>query len=90
MISSEQWRAGFAVLNRSQSDLARDSGVYLQSIQEFEANQRNPNPTILQALLAARELDGIALLSNGASLAWGRLRGITIDPRKIRKENELD
>lgn len=90
MISSEQWRAGFAVLNRSQSDLARESGVSLQSIQEFEANQRNPNPTILQALLAARELDGIALSSNGASLAWGMLRGITIDPRKIRKENELD
>ncbi len=90
MITSEQCRAGRAVLNWSQSDLAKESGVSLRSIQEFEANQRNPNPTTLQALLAALELNGIALSSNGASLAWGKLRGITIDPRKIGKEKELE
>jgi transcriptional regulator with XRE-family HTH domain len=90
MITSEQCRAGRAVLNWSQSDLAKESGVSLRSIQEFEANQRNPNPTTLQGLLAALERNGIELSQNGASLEWGKLRGITIDPRKIGKGNELE
>jgi transcriptional regulator with XRE-family HTH domain len=90
MITSEQCRAGRAVLNWSQSDLAKESGVSLRSIQEFEANHRNPNLTTLQGLLAALERNGIVLPQNGASLEWGRLRGITIDPRKIGKVNELE
>ena len=90
MLTPEQCKAARAVVSWSQTDLSKESGVSLRAIQEFEAKQRNPNRATLQGLTAALERFGIEFSPNGASLYWGGLRGITIDPRKIGQENELE
>jgi transcriptional regulator with XRE-family HTH domain len=90
MISAKQCRAGRAVLGWSQSDLSQESGVSLRTVQEFEADKREPNRTTLQGLLAALERHGIVLSADGAALSWSELRGITIDPRKIGQGKELE
>lgn len=90
MLSPKQCRAGRAVLSWSQSDLSKESGVSLRSVQEFEAERRNPNRSTLQALLAALERNGIEFQREGASLSWNGLRGITIDPRKVGLGDELE
>ncbi len=89
MLTPEQCKAARAVVNWSQTDLSKESGVSLRAIQEFEAKQRKPNPTTLQGLRSALERYGIEFSQDGASLCWGYLRGITIDPRKIGQENDL-
>jgi transcriptional regulator with XRE-family HTH domain len=89
MISSEQCKAGRAVLNWTQSDLSNESGVSLRTLQEFEGDKRTPNKTTLQGLLAALERNGIALGKDSASLSW-KFRGITIDPRNQGKAQELE
>lgn len=90
MISSEQCKAGRAVLGWTQADLANESGVSLRAIQEFEKKERKPNRTTLQGLLAALERSGIELTRDGAGLHWGGLRGINLDPRDIGKGAELE
>lgn len=90
MISLEQCKAARGVLNWTQADLSENSGVSLRTVQEFEAGKRSPNKTTLQGLLAAFEGNGIVLGKDSASLSWGVLRGITIDPRKIGRGNELE
>ena len=89
MITPEQCKAGRAVLNWTQGDLAQAAGVSIRTIQEFEAASRTPNRTTLQGLLSALERNGIILGSDSASLSWGGLRGITIDPRKQGKGLDL-
>lgn len=90
MVTSEQCRAARAVLGWSQGDLSNKSGVSLRAVQDFEGDKRIPNRATQQALLAALERNGIVFHVDGAALSWGQLRGITIDPRNIGMESELE
>lgn len=90
MISAEQCKAGRAVLEWSQGDLASESGVSMRTVQDFEAGHRKPNSATLQALLAALERNGLTLNKDGAAIAWGGFRGITIDPRKVGMGDEIE
>lgn len=62
MISAQQVRAGRALLNWSQKDLARESGISLNAINNFEREIVTPRRDTLEALRRTLEQAGLELI----------------------------
>jgi predicted nucleotidyltransferase/DNA-binding XRE family transcriptional regulator len=61
-------RAGRALLNLSQQDLAGRAGVARLTVADFERGSRKPMPTTLAAIRASLEAVGVRFLPGGAIL----------------------
>ncbi|HYE52698.1 MAG TPA: helix-turn-helix transcriptional regulator [Azospirillaceae bacterium] len=62
MITAAQCRAARALLNITQEDLSKASGVSLPTIKDFERGARNPQARTLRDLRNALEGLGVRLL----------------------------
>ena len=71
MISSEQIRAGRALLDWSQKQLSAKSGISLNALNNIERGVANPRTETLKAVQTALELEGVEFL-DGKGV---RLRG---------------
>ena len=59
MITPAQSRAGRALLNWSQPELATSSGVSVSTIRDFETGKRSPIANNIAAIRAALEAAGV-------------------------------
>lgn len=65
VISSEQCRAGRALLAWTQDELATRSAVAKKTIADFEVGKRSPYPRTLADLRRALEAAGVTFLASG-------------------------
>jgi transcriptional regulator with XRE-family HTH domain len=63
-----QCRAARALLNWSQADLVKHSGVSAKSIADYERGATNPYGRTLTALIATLEAAGIEFINRGVRL----------------------
>ncbi len=81
MITSLQMKAARMLLGWDQSDLARESGLSLPTIQRMEASDGNVRGNVdsLVKVVEALERGGVELIAEGAASAGGgrgvRLKG---------------
>ena len=73
-LTSEQCRAARALLNWSQSNLAKASGHGQATVADFERGKRQPHPRNQQAIRAALEKAGIAFIEENGGGAGPRFR----------------
>lgn len=70
----EQARAGRALVNWSQADLAKAAGISRATLAEFEANKRVPIPNNLDAIQRALETAGVIFIEGDDEGPGVRLR----------------
>lgn len=70
-ISSEQCRAGRALLAWTQDELAARSSVAKKTIADFEVGKRSPYPRTLADLRRALEAGGVTFLGGGEASPGG-------------------
>jgi len=81
LITSEQCRAGRAILGWSQDQLASASKVAKATIANFEAGKRTPYDRTLQDMRAAMESSGVIfqadgeMVEGGPGVRLGKLKG---------------
>lgn len=71
MISPAQSRAGRALIDWSQGDLAKAAGVSLSTIADFERGRREPIANNLAAIRAALEQGGVTFQGDGEQADGG-------------------
>lgn len=64
-ITPKQCRAARSLLNLTQPELAKKSGVHIQTISHFEKNNGSPSQTTIEKLTNALELSGVEFIKNG-------------------------
>jgi transcriptional regulator with XRE-family HTH domain len=74
MISPAQSRAGRALLNWAQWQLAEASRVSVSTIRDFETGKRSPIDNNLAAIRAAIEAAGVEFITENGGGAGVRLR----------------
>jgi transcriptional regulator with XRE-family HTH domain len=80
MTTPAQSRAGRALLNWSQSQLAEACGVSISTIRDFETAKRTPIGNNLAAIRAALESAGVEFIAENGGGPGVRLRKAT--PRR--------
>ncbi|SFU23042.1 helix-turn-helix transcriptional regulator [Mesorhizobium sp. YR577] len=70
MITTEQCRAGRALIEWSQEQLATAASVSLSTVRDFEKGRHTPIANNFTAIRAALEAAGVTFLDNG-SVATG-------------------
>lgn len=73
-MSPEQARAGRALINWSQSTLAKTAGVSRATLAEFEGGRRMPIPNNIDAIRRALETAGVIFLDDNGEGPGVRLR----------------
>ena len=73
-ISSDQCRAGRALVKMNQTQLAEASNVSLRSIVHFEKGERTPVPNNMAALRSALEAAGVEFIDRNGGGPGVRLR----------------
>lgn len=73
-MTPEQCRAGRALVNLSQSDLAKAAHVGLSTVRNFEAGRSIPVQNNLAAMSAALEAAGVEFIPENGGGAGVRLR----------------
>jgi DNA-binding XRE family transcriptional regulator len=73
IISREQCRAGRALLDWSQTELAKAANVARQTVVDFERGARTPYPNNLNAIRSALEAAGVELTPENGGGAGVRL-----------------
>lgn len=71
MITPAQSRAGRALVNWSQPELAAASGCSVSTIRDFETSKRVPIANNLAALRSALESAGVNFLADGEAVDGG-------------------
>lgn len=71
MISPAQSRAGRALIDWSQGDLAKAAGVSLSTIADFERGRREPIANNLAAIQSAMEAAGVTFQADGEQVDGG-------------------
>lgn len=90
-LNAIQCRTGRAVLNWTQSELAKESGVSLRAIQDLESEKRNPTYATRMALRYSMEKSNVEFMDSGARLvAASQLRGLCTDPKKAGYRDEIE
>ncbi|RTL65975.1 MAG: helix-turn-helix domain-containing protein [Hyphomicrobiales bacterium] len=80
MLTPEQLRAARAMLSWTRQDLAKRSGVFVNTIKRFEVGESDPKLSTLYSLKRAVEAAGIEFIDDGKVATEGtgpglRLRG---------------
>jgi transcriptional regulator with XRE-family HTH domain len=75
IISSHQCRAGRALLDLTQPDLASRAGLGLSTIVDFERSRRPVSGAAIRAICAALESAGVEFIDENGGGAGVRLRG---------------
>jgi transcriptional regulator with XRE-family HTH domain len=84
-LSSEQSRAGRALLNWSQADLAKAARVARQTVVDFERGARTPYPNNLAAIRSALEAAGVEFIAENGGGPGVRLTRPAKAKRKGKK-----
>lgn len=66
ILTREQCRAGRALLEWSQDDLARHAGTAPRTVKDFERGARQPLERTLRDIRGALELAGVDLIDTGS------------------------
>ena len=78
-MTPEQCRAARAMLNISQDNLAKETGVSKRTIAGFETGDGTPYKRTLDALRTTLELAGVEFIAENGGGAGVRLRGKIYD-----------
>jgi DNA-binding XRE family transcriptional regulator len=89
MIKPEQCKAARAVLDWSQITLAREAGVALKTVQNFENEKHTPTQATLQVLVHTLEMAGI-VFGHDSVARTTEMRGITPHPQMQGREDEIE
>lgn len=65
-MSPEQSRAGRALLNWSQPELVKKSGLSIATVKRFESGQAPVSEAAVEAMRQAMESAGVEFIENGA------------------------
>ena len=68
ILTPEQCRAARALLNISQSDLAKEAKVARKTIADFEQHLSSPYERTLRDIQSALEAQGVEFTTNGVNL----------------------
>lgn len=74
MITPPQSRAARGLLNWSQDRLAREAGISLSTIRDFELGKRKPMPANARAIRQSLEAAGVELIDENGGGVGARLR----------------
>ena len=89
MMNAAQCRAGRALLNWSQDELAENSQVARTTVTEFESNYRTPMRQNLLALQSAIEVAGIEFIPDNGGGVGVRFRKVVIEySRNVKTDND--
>ena len=80
MIQADQIKAARALLGWGQADLAKAAGVSVVSVKRIEAGSHAANSATLEAIEAALDKAGVAILESGAASLQGG-RGVRLKRR---------
>ena len=88
-MNAAQCRAGRALLNWSQDELAENSQVARTTVTEFESNYRTPMRQNLLALQSAIEAAGIEFIPDNGGGVVVRFRKVVIEySRNVKTDND--
>ena len=87
MLNAAQCRAGRALLNWSQDELAENAQVARTTVTEFESNFRTPIKQNLLAIQSALEAAGVEFISENGGGVGARFRDVELEySRNVRTD----
>ena len=89
MLNAAQCRAGRALLNWSQDELAENAQVARTTVTEFESNFRTPMKQNLLAVQSALEAAGVEIIPDNGGGVGARFRKVEIEySRNVRTDSD--
>ena len=89
MLNAAQCRAGRALLNWSQDELAENAQVARTTVTEFESNFRTPMKQNLLAIRSALEAAGVEFIPDNGGGVGARFRKVEIEySRNVRTDRD--